>query len=220
LLNSVKPVKFGNVYRYDVIPLLREPSTVLKNFVKTVPTSQFKRTIKTTQVITENGVPTRRIVEEEQTFNNYSFKPSKWYHPLTLNQGILVSEGSLKRNYSKNDFQFGNIGSVTSTTVTVGVTKPSVVNIQTGRIKKNTIALRWSINGNQASVDHFLIVLNYLSGRAILGKCSNISVDNKYLFLQEFDENIIGTVSFSVIPVYYDYTYGNDFISPEIIVNA
>lgn len=220
LLNSVKPVKFGNVYRYDVIPLLREPSTVLKNFVKTVPTSQFKRTIKTTQVITENGVPTRRIVEEEQTFNNYSFKPSKWYHPLTLNQGILVSEGSLKRNYSKNDFQFGNIGSVTSTTVTVGVTKPSVVNIQTGRIKKNTIALRWSINGNQASVDHFLIVLNYLSGRAILGKCSNISVDNKYLFLQEFDENIIGTVSFSVIPVYYDYTYGNDFISPEIVVNV
>lgn len=220
IIRSVKPVKFGNVYRYDVIPLLREPSTVLKDFVKTSIIPQYKRTIKTSQRIIEDGTAVTRVVEEEKVFNSYSFKPSKWYHPLTLNNGVLVNEGSLKRNYSKNDFQFGNIGSVTSTTVTVGVTKPSIVNIQTGRIKKNTVALRWSINGNQASVDHFLIVLNYLSGRAILGKCSNISLDNKYLFLHEFDENIIGTVSFSIIPVYYDYTYGNDFISSEVIVNV
>lgn len=200
-VSSAKPLQLDNEYEYKVITYFRTPDTVLRNTVSQVK----KRTSLDSQGI---------LVETL----DYSFEPFKWKHPINLRNGTLVSPNSLKRNHSKNDFTFGDIGSVAIGLISFKTELPVITNVNSFLFAKNKIKILWKISGDVSKIDHFIIYNQSVFGKNIVGKANNITANNSFEFIDELNNGEIGVLTYSVLPVYYDYNLGKEISSNTVVI--
>lgn len=190
-VKSVKPLQAGNEYRYFITTYFRKTETTLENVERTVQVSQ-------------------------NIF--YTFKPSKWLHPLTLKNGNITTEASRKKNHSQTAFSFGAVGSIATVNVSLADVLPSVVEASAQKFGKNSNIIRWRVQGQVTKIDHFIIILEMIGMRTVVGKCHNISESNYFQFIDVLENGEKGKLTYYIVPVFYDFVRGTEVSTNEVIV--
>lgn len=192
-VRNVTPLVEGNGYKYTITSFFRRAETLLTSFVQDVkhPTN-----------------PTR----------DYSFKPNKWRHPITLSEGSLVTEASLKAYHANDLFSFGQVGKITSVSVSLANVNPSIVSAQTTKINNKLLRVQWTVQGTISKIDHFLVVLGILGSRTIVGKAHNMSDSGQFFFLDPLDDGEKGALKYFVTPVYHDFSRGREVETNTVLI--
>ena len=192
-VKNVKPVTSGYEYQYSVSTFFRSPITLLENYVANV------------------------VVESNQD-RNYSYKPFEWLHPITLTEGNAVTPRSLLRNHAKTQFSFGEVGSITKTTLSVSSVLPSVYSATAIKINSKLIKIQWKVQGVATKIDHFIVMIEVLGMRSVVGKCHNISDSNYFEFFDQLTDGEKGALTYYLIPVYYDYSRGKEIQTNKVLL--
>lgn len=190
---GVKPVMPGYDYRYVLTTYARDPETLFATSERTVVTS----------------------VSSDRS---YVLKPQKWLHPVTLQDGNLVTETTLQRNHAYTTFSFGAVVDMTEVNVSLSDILPSIYDSKATQIARNKALVEWKVQGNVLKVDHFIIVLESIGIKTIVGKCHNLSNSNYFQFVDEFTNGEMGEMTYSVTPVFFDYSRGSAVKTNSIII--
>lgn len=188
---GITPIKSGFEYRYTVTAHLRNPETLLPKL--------------------------ERKVEISKNIS-YSFSPFRWRHPVTLNAGNLVNSKSLTTNYANNEFTFGTVVEIKSVNLSLADVLPTISETKATKLRNNQVLLQWKILGNIGKIDHFVITLNLLEMQTIIGKAHNISNTNYFQFLDILSNNEKGALSYSITPIYFDYSPGTSVKTNLVII--
>lgn len=190
-VQGVKPLVSGNEYRYTITTFFRSAETTLSTVEREVITG---------------------------TNTSYMLKPSRWLHPVTLNAGNLVSVRSLVRNHSKTTFSFGSVGNITSTVVSLADITPSIVEAKAQKLGQRSTLIQWRVQGNIKKIDHFIVILEMVGMRTVVGKCHNISESNYFQFVDALDNGEHGKLTYYIMPVYYDFSRGTEASTNEVLI--
>lgn len=187
--NSVSPLKSGRKYRYEIETLLRSPETMLESLKTSVdPTTKKK----------------------------FQFLPSKFLHPITLTEGVLVSPKGLQARYAKDDMIYGRTGTMTTVDVAFDVQRARIVDATVSIVGRSSV-INWTIEGDHTQIDHFLIIKEETGIKTIIGKTHSEFTDIcQYVHsLTTHDE---GEYSYTIQPVYNDYYLGQPISTQAILV--
>jgi hypothetical protein len=154
------------------------------------------------------------------TLNNktYSLNPFKWLHPLTLNEGTLTNKTIVKTRHANTIFTFGKVADIQYINVDFKNILPSIVSLKSSTINENKVLLKWKINGEAKKIDHFIITLESMGSRTIVGKSHNITSTNSFQFIDVLDNNEHGALKYIVTPIYFDYSQGAEVSSNTIFI--
>lgn len=189
---SVEPLKIGNRYRYEITVLLRSPETMFESFVKNKIDSSTKK--------------------------SYSFKPSKFFHPLALNAGILTSVQGLKTNYSKDEMSHGMIGSSQTFEVSFDSEQSLIKEATVTKLGKYTHVLTWKLQGNIDNIDHFLITKDSNGVRTIIDIAHSEFLNGNCLKYITLNKRHNGTFKYIITPIFNNYDIGTPVHTNEITV--
>lgn len=190
-VKNVKPLKQGSKYRYAIYAHSRTVESLIST-IDTIKTNKNRTT--------------------------YTYKASKFRHPVTLKEGNLVSEGSLTRNHAKTEFTFGDIVDIKYVDVDLGEVKTKITKVVASKLTENSNLIQWTINGNADAIDHFIIVMNLSGNKTVVGKCHNIANSSHFQFVDLLTNDETGGISYGVMPVYFDYSNGSEFLSNQIVI--
>lgn len=189
---GISPLQAGFEYKYILTAYSRNIESLLPKLVKT---------------------------NSEVENLTYTYTPSEWTHPITLEDGNLVTEASLKRNHSNKEFTFGSIADSKEIQVSLAEVLPSIYDGKARFLPgRKSVLVQWKIQGNINKIDHFIIVLEILGMKTIVGKAHNVSNSNYFQFLDTLDNQESGGLTYFIIPVYFDYSRGVDLKTNQVIV--
>ena len=189
-ISNVSPLDLNHKYRYEVRTLLREPESLFENFKKIVTDVNGKK---------------------------YEFSPFKFFHPLALQKGTLSTIESLKKLHAKDNLTFGDIGIVAIVESSSVFEQSSIANVSMTKLTNKLISIKWTFVGNSNNVDHFILMRNSSTMKSIVGRAHANIDSNLFNYIHKMDDNDIGTIYYSVAPVFNDYTVGK-FINSEKIL--
>jgi hypothetical protein len=189
---GASPLKPSHRYKYIVSTLLRKAETVIDS--------------------------NKKAVVDDRTGSTYEFQPAFMNHPITLKTGTLVSRESLKKNYSEDDFTFGNINNFKEIDVTFDNLFPKVVVAKAEKVGLFDVNVSWNVEGDAAKFDHFIILKERLKQLSVVGKSHTISTSNSYEFYDFLEQDDIGKLTYHVVPVYLNYSRGQPVITNSITV--
>jgi len=190
-VKSVKPLQGGYEYRYLVTTYFRKAETTLE---------QVTRTVQFTQNIA------------------YTFKPAKWLHPITLKKGNLTTEKTRMKNHSQTAFSFGAVGNIATVNVSLANILPSITEARAQKLGKNSNLIQWRVQGQITKIDHFIIILEIVGMRTVVGKSHNVSESNYFQFVDSLDNGEHGKLTYYIVPVFYDFTRGTEVPTNEVVV--
>ena len=190
-VQGVKVLEPGYEYRYVVTTYFRSAETTLANVTRTVQVSQNV---------------------------SYQLQPSKWYHPETLQNGSLVTANTLTRNHAQSVFSFGSVGNISTVNVSLANVLPSIVQTSAQKFGKSSILVQWRIQGRVTKIDHFIVILEMLGMRTVVGKSHNISESNYFQFVDNLTDGEHGKLTYYVVPVFYDFTRGTEVATNEVFI--
>jgi hypothetical protein len=191
-INSVQPLKSGYRYRYDVNTLLRAPETLFESIDKSAVDPVTKKP--------------------------YSYKPSKFFHPITLKKGnILEREAQLSR-YAKDDMSFGNVGDLVSTEVSFAQEQLTLTDVRAFKYDRHHVLLQWTVDGASNLIENFIIVLEENGMSVPIGKVHAIDEKRKYEFIHTLSSNDVGNYVYNIVPVFSNYSMGSEVKSNAVVV--
>lgn len=190
--NSVLPLRRGHNYRYEVHTLLRAPETLFSEFEKSKIDSITNKT--------------------------YSFRPSKFLHPIPLKDGTIVSANGVKLLYGKSEFSLGVIGVMESIDVTLEGDIATIIDASAAKFDKDLNVITWKIEGTIDKIDHFLIIKEVLGVRTMIGK-SHCEFDSKNVqYIHVTKDKDFGELRYVIVPIFNDYSVGNETYTNSVIV--
>jgi len=187
---NVRELESGFQYRYKVYTYFRTPATLLPKLVL------------------------------NETFRDitYQYYPYFSRHPFTLKNGTIVTENTLKEQHSESDYSFGPTGEIIEYLADFTKNLPVIKDIKAFNHNKNINILNWTVDGNLEKIDHFIITLVQLGVKSVVGSSHNISDSNSFTFYDILTDGESGEVYYTVIPVYFDYSLGQEISSNTIII--
>lgn len=187
---NIKELESGYSYKYKIYTYFRIPFTLLPK------------------------------LQLEQTYRNmtYSFYPYLSRHPFVLKEGTLVTENSLKEQHSENDYSFGPTGTVIEYNADFTKILPTIKEVKAVNLNKSMNMLTWNVDGNLEKIDHFIITMTRLGVKTVIGSSHNVSDSNSFTFYDILSDGESGEVYYSLIPVYFDYSLGQEISSNNIII--
>lgn len=191
--NSVKPLDVTCIYRYEIYPLLRTPESLFENDVK-----------HKVDVVTNKP---------------YSYNPTKFFHPITLNRGMIVTPVGRRTLFSKQEMSHGVVGNVEVVNVEFDDLPATIRDIQVTRIDYNTIRVEWQIEGTISQIDHFIVMKDTLGVKTIIGKVHSEFSGATAYFLHKLRLDDQGQFKYVIVPIFNDYTIGVEQVSNLIDVN-
>jgi hypothetical protein len=172
-------------------------------------------------------LPTFRLTVEN-TVNpsrTYTYAPSKWQNPITLGVGNLVTPSTLLRNHATSEFTSGQVGSIIHLRLSLAEATPLIQNPTASPVGPGKVLVSWEVKGNVKEIDHFLITREELGMQTVVGKAHSMTdsksiqfVDTIYEKKINIKEMVDAAVSYLITPVLYDYTFGAQIKTPQIIV--
>ena len=190
-VKSVSPLQPGFVYSYNATAYARETETLFKTLSRTV---------------------------NVRTNVDFSFVPSKWRHPLVLSDGTITTENSRKRNHAKSTFTFGTVVDSKEVVVSLAEVIPSIYEGKASTFGKNKNFIQWKVQGNVNKIDHFIVILDILGIRTVVGKSHNITNSNYFQFVDELTNKECGELTYFIVPVYFDYSRGPELQTNSVII--
>lgn len=180
----------GRSYRYIVRAILRSPETLLLN-------SAFQSL----------------DIETSKTFTKLV---SKYYNPYTLSSGTLPSTAAVNgyntssKISSRDVFSQGLIGVEKSIDAVIPSQVCKVLSATCSRTADDKNVISWLTTGNLDEVDHFLIMASYQGVKSTIAAVHNLSDSGEYSVVDLELSDEVGEVSYSVLPVYSNYSYGSE----------
>jgi hypothetical protein len=95
---------------------------------------------------------------------------------------------------------------------------PSVIEAKAQKFGLSSTLVQWRVQGNNQKIDHFIVILEALGMRSVVGKCHNISESNYFQFVDSLDNDEHGKLTYYIVPVFYDFTRGTEIATNEVIV--
>ena len=187
----------GRSYRYIMNVCERDPGTL---FVQTSETSI-----------------------DISTDSEYQLKVFKFLNPLTLKRGTLPSTARAAGTsdtsglVARNPFLQGKSSLTHVVDVTVPSQRTQITNLAVSRASDSESLLTWTVAGAADEIDHFLILAELEGVKSTLGTVHNESESSQFQYLDDDLAIEVGTVEYSVISVFADYTYGAETASVSII---
>lgn len=195
LSRNVKNLDPSNEYVYKITTYVRQPETLMPNFVRTVNT-----VIGTTPV-------------------SYTLRPYKWLQPITLRLGTILTEGTLASNYAENQLSQGAIVDIVETPkILIESVLPSITYANATKTSDNSILIEWRITGNLNKIDHFVIKVSIYGMESVVGNVHNVSTNNTFKFVDLLTNGEKGPLIYSIVPVYYDYVQGTPVRTREVVI--
>ena len=205
---GVTPPQEGHTYEYTINTHFRSAQSLISTFTTTVTN------------------PTNSA-------SNYSFKPSKWQHPVTLNAGSIVSTTSLQRNHANSDFTFGTVGDILHLRLDLSTVVPSIHDATVKTLGSGKVLVQWSLKGSNKKIDHFIVTKEEMGMKTVVGK-THAFADSNLQFIdfpglsskmranptqnQSLDTSTLETaVVYHITPVFFDYTHGTSIKTPQTI---
>jgi hypothetical protein len=188
-----KSLQTGHKYRFDVIPLLRDPETMLETVQKTVVDSYSKR--------------------------EYTFTPSKSFHPISLRTGTITSKTSRETRQGFHPMSYGRIGRTTSIDIDLTSMNPSILDVKASRFNRYRNQVTWKVSSDSSKVDHFLVLKDANGVRTLVGKVHTSFNESSFIFYHDLTSRDVGPIQYVVIPVYDTYSHGNDAKTTVIFVD-
>lgn len=190
LIRNVKPLQPGFEYKYIVTAFFRNPETMFP---------KLERTVK---------------------FRNltHTFKPNKWHQPLTLKDGAILTDRSVKNNHAKDQYEQGQVADIQSINASLANILPSIAEGRATQVRDKAVLIQWKVEGDITKIDHFIIVLKSLGIRTIIGAAHNISNSNYFEFLDTLTNGESGALTYQIIPVYYDFSRGTELKTNQVVI--
>jgi hypothetical protein len=189
---SAEPLRYENKYRYEISALVRSPETLFEKFEKTSV--------------------------DEVTRKSYTFKPSKFLHPITLREGTLVTSRGLKTRYAKDTMTHGRIGTVETVEVSFDSPPARIIEQNVSRFNKGLNIITWKLEGSIDQIDHFLIMKDVHGVRTVIGKSHSEFEFGNGQYLHPVGELDEGELAYVIVPVFNDYTLGEEETTNVVIV--
>lgn len=179
----------GDRYKYVIYPLVRNPYDVINENVE---------------------------LRDQETRKMYKINPRKHHHPLTLIKGSVITKRFLDKN-PKDDMLYGSTGTSIEVDVITPKILPKIQNFIVSFLDKKRLILSWSLSGETALVDHFILMKEINGVKSIIGKshCFDDNLD----FIHELTNHDLGNVRFILNPIYQDYSSGASEASNYILIN-
>jgi hypothetical protein len=158
-----------------------------------------------------------------ETDSEYQLKVFKFLNPLTLKQGTLPSTAraagtsEVSGLVSRNPFLQGKTSLSQVVDVTVPSQRTQITNLAASKSGEGETVLTWTIAGAADEVDHFLILADLEGVKSTLGTVHNKSESTQYEYVDDELASEVGTVEYSIVCVFADYTYGSETSSVSII---
>lgn len=192
LINSVRPLQAGHAYRYEVVALLRAPETMFDEFVKTAVDATTKK--------------------------KYTFKPSKFLHPITLKFGNITSSQTLSEHYPQAQLSFGSVGNIATAEVSFATDVVTVTNVSADAFDSTTHLIKWSIVGDPRQIDHFVVMKEFLGQRHIIGKCHAVNETTSFRFFYQLTDADLGEIEYIITPILDNYSVGSEFRTNRVTI--
>jgi hypothetical protein len=205
---GVAPPKEGCVYEYTITTHFRSAQSLISTFTTT---------------ITNTTNPSK----------TYSFKPSKWQHPVTLNLGNIVTTTSLKRNHSSSDFTFGTVGDILHLRIDLSTITPSIHDATVKTLGKGKVLVQWNLKGSNKKIDHFIVTKEEMGMKTVVGKTHALADSNLQFLdsscslekpcanptrnINHHTSELETSVIYHITPVFFDYTHGASIKTPPTI---
>jgi len=189
-IKNVSPLSKNGHYKYAFIAYSRDPETLLETISRDVTTSH----------------------------GSYSLVPYKWYNPITLSDGNIVTDSSLKRNHAHSAFSLGKVVDIKYVEVDLRKNRPRIYSAKVSSFIGKSTLIRWKIRGEATLIDHFIIVLETMGMRTVIGKAHNITFTNEFQVVDTLDNGEGGQINYLIIPVYFDYSRGRGVRTNRIII--
>jgi len=133
----------------------------------------------------------------------------KFISPIAIRDGTLSYGSSLISNHAENVFELGKTGIVKTVRVTIPSTDS--VQINSNKIKvtnKNDVRVSWTVSGNIAKIDHFIILASRNGVTIPVGTHHSSSRGGGFSYVDTSQKNILGMIKYSIVPVFSDFTRG------------
>jgi len=189
--NSVKALLPTHTYRYEVMPLLRASDTLFYDLTETAT--------------------------DKETQKSFSYSPAKYLNPLSLDNGTLYSKEGIKRLNAKDQMSYGAVGNIVTMNASFNTEASTRASLLLERVDSRTILISWRAT-DIASIDHFIVTLNNVNVKTIVGRVHSQSENCQ--FIHSLTRNNIGELRYGIVPVYNDYTIGTVVYTNSIIVES
>lgn len=187
---NVSPLQEKTKYKYEITLYARNVETLFPQLEK--------------NVLDANG-------------REYKFKPSKWRHPITLNEGNIVAKQTLAKNYANSELSFGSVVDVQTVEVETEQSFPTIKTASFRQIRKNANLIEWAVQGDQSKIDHFIIVMNIMGIKTIIGKAHALNDDSLFSYMHILDNEETGQVLYEITSVYYDFSRGATVLTNPVV---
>lgn len=191
---AVRRLEHGHRYRYEVYPLLRAPETLFDSYVK--------------QVV------------DPVTKKPYGFSPAKFLHPFTLKRGVLVTTAGARLRHGMDPMSYGAVGSIATVEVSFDTSTAKVVDPTATAFDRSTSLITWSVLGDIARVDHFVILKQVHGIRSVLGKAHSSFANGSCQYVHELTQHDAGVLQYVIVPVFNDYKVGQEAITNSMVVES
>lgn len=148
----------------------------------------------------------------------YDLLPSKWLHPLTLNEGTITNKTISKSRHANTIFTFGKIADIQYINVNLNSILPAITNTKASVLSDTKTLIKWKISGEAKKIDHFIIILETMGSRTIVGKSHNITSTNDFQFIDILDNGEHGALKYIITPIYFDYSQGAEVFTNTIFI--
>lgn len=191
---AIQPLEYGHRYRYEVYPLLRAAETMFDDF--------------------------RKDAVDQVTKKPYTFSPSKFLHPITLNRGVIVTSAGANQRYAKDPMAYGVIGSNTFTEVSFDLDTAKVIEPTAAKFDRYLNVVSWKVLGDINQVDHFLVMKEVHGIRTLIGKTHSGFAYGSCQYIHPTSGHDIGALKYVIVPVMDDYRLGAAALTNTVIVES
>lgn len=165
-------------YRYEIKPLIRFPETVLKNLLKTIESSN----------------------------KQFTFQPSKFLHPKSLETGTLFSDLGLKTLFSQNEFEFGESSNVSIVRASFEKVIYKIFPNSITQFSNNEFLLTFAVDGDVKNIHHYDVILVKGSSEMVIDR--KFSSKNQVFFVVKVDQFDLDFTSIAIEPIFVDSSKG------------
>ena len=114
---------------------------------------------------------------------------------------------------------FGDIGDSVELLFSLKQSMPTVGDCTVNLINDDTAVIAWNINGDVSLIDHFLIIRQANNSRSIIEKVHSNINSSDFNFFYKLTRDDIGEMSFRILPIYNDYSFGIESVTNLIAYN-
>ena len=186
--SGVKSLMPGRTYRYVFNLCARDPGTFFTQ--------------------------TKQDKKDPSSLSSYKENVFKYMNPFTLSSGILPSTqeslglSSVSSIKPQDPLLQGKTGLSRSATIGIPISTARVVDLRAVKIDDDENILTWRLEGTLSAVDHFIVLAELEGVKSTLGTVHTQSESKSFTFFDNELAPAIGTTTYSVVPVFDDYSYG------------